>query len=111
MFRQVKGRAFELTMHPKANYVVAALVLIFTHEQLEQIAKELLVDVKTLCVQQHSVCIVDKVISLIQDSTLRGQFVSGLVSDFIEIIQSPYGNYAFNTALTEFEPALLEPIY
>ena len=95
VFKYIKKDIPMLTMHPKGNYALLAIISIQQPQQMEIVAHEMLPNIVEYCLNQQAVCVVNKVFQEINDMELRQQFLTILDDHFIELIQSQFGNYAF----------------
>lgn len=107
----IKGHVFELAMDPQATHVVQKALLNFSETAKESIIEEALTKFVELSTDANGLCLIKKLIPECGKDISKVKRVITLISNnSMELIQSPYGNYAIQCVLDAFKNEEFVPI-
>lgn len=86
IFGAIKNDIVHLAFHPKGNYVLILAIQILRGNKFDFIAEKLLDHITKLSLDQFGICIVNKILQLVQKKELIENIVEILANNITEII-------------------------
>jgi len=100
IFNSIVNDVERLAFHHKGNYVLLTLLsMLKGTELLTEVVDRLLPRFPQMTLDQLGICLVNKAIVLVFEESQIAAIIAILAEHIVATIQSPYGNYAINTAL------------
>lgn len=95
----ISAHIIDMAFDPNGTHVLQKVLLCFKEESIDFIFRPVAANFIDLSMDQNGLCVIKKIVSKIQAHDRRKQVGRILSENVVQLVQSPYGNYAVQTAL------------
>ena len=101
----VRDHELELSFDPEGTHVIQKIINCFQENERQTLTNVLCVheNLNALCQDAKGMCVVKKLIGCTKDINNKYLIINGVYSHFLEIAQSPYGNYIIQYLFDEWD--------
>ena len=101
----VSNHEVELSLDPEGTHIIQKIVSCFNEKEKKNLNNVLLNpdNIKTLCLNGKGICIMKKLIISTEDKDNKMKILNGIYKHYIEIAQSPFGNYIIQNIFEEWD--------
>jgi len=101
----VSNHELELSLDPEGTHIIQKIVSCFKENERENLNNVLLIpdNIKSLCLNGKGMCIMKKLIISTEDKDNKMKILNGIYKHYIEIVQSPFGNYIIQNIFEEWD--------
>jgi hypothetical protein len=90
----IKNHIINLAFDPNGTHVLQKVLLCLKEENIDFIFDPIYENFIDLSMDQNGLCVIKKIISKIQGHEKRLKIGDKLSENVVQLVQSPYGNYA-----------------
>ena len=83
-----------MSFHNNATHVIQKIIVCIDHEKRQFLNDVLRANLKALCLNSNGICVVKKLINQSKSDDMKTKMSAAFSEDCLEIVQSPFGNYA-----------------
>ena len=104
----INGHELELALDQEGNHVLQKIINCFNENERQSINTVLLLphNLNILCQDIKGMCVIKKLIGNTKNENNKKKIIDGICKYFIEIAQSPFGNYIIQFILEEWDPSV-----
>ena len=101
----VSNHELELSLDPEGTHIIQKIISCFKDNERENLNNALLIpdNINTLCLNGKGMCIMKKLIINTEDKDNKMKILNGIYKHYIEIAQSPFGNYILQNIFEEWD--------
>jgi len=101
----VSNHELELSLDPEGTHVIQKIVTCFKENERQNLNNVLLVpdNINSLCLNGKGMCIMKKLIISTEDIDNKRKILNGIYKHYIEIAQSPFGNYIIQNIFEDWD--------
>ena len=101
----VSNHELELSLDPEGTHIIQKIISCFKDNERENLNNALLIpdNINTLCLNGKGMCIMKKLIINTEDKDNKMKILNGIYEHYIEIAQSPFGNYIIQNIFEEWD--------
>jgi hypothetical protein len=90
----IKDNALEMSFDSNATHVIQKILMCISEEKREFLNKIILDNLKSLSVDCNGICVFKKFVNHCKSMTIKDKILEIITESCLEIVQSPFGNYA-----------------
>ena len=108
----VRDHELELAFDPEGTHVIQKIISCFQENERQTLTNVLCVheNLNALCQDAKGMCVVKKLIACTKDINNKYLIINGVYSHFLEIAQSPYGNYIIQYLFDEWDVSICQKL-
>ena len=101
----IRDHELELSFDPEGTHVIQKIISCFQENERQTLTNVLCIheNLNALCQDAKGMCVVKKLIGCTKDINNKYLIINGVYSHFLEIAQSPYGNYIIQYLFDEWD--------
>lgn len=110
IFNSIQGKYKELAIDLYGAHVLDKILRFFNHDLIHSLSLFIIDNFKIIASNQNSLCLAKSILKIEYKKSLFKKLKYELKRNAVDLAMDPYGNYAVQTAITEWEEADFDDI-